>query len=137
MKIKEVCELTGLSKKAIYYYINHGLLEVKRDSINGYHEFTPENIQQLENIKILRELGFNTEDIKGLIIYPTMVNFFFYKTYLNKRLLLYTTIKQLDHLDVILQNLFPNITTEQITLSKSIPDHTILLPCNIRTMVLN
>jgi len=64
MQIKEVMNQTQLSKKAIRYYEDCGLIETGRKA-NGYKDYSDENIRKLASVKKFRELGFSTEEIKG------------------------------------------------------------------------
>lgn len=63
MLINEVMNITGLSKKAIRFYENKGLLCVKRLE-NGYRVYSEENITDLKKIKFLRSCGVSVTDIK-------------------------------------------------------------------------
>ncbi|MEW9095975.1 MAG: MerR family transcriptional regulator [Clostridiaceae bacterium] len=63
MLIKEVCEITKLTKKAIEYYIEQGLI-FPTVLENGYRDFSTDDIEKLKKIAILRKLGLGTDDIK-------------------------------------------------------------------------
>lgn len=63
MQIKDVMQETQLSKKAIRYYENCGLIETSRKS-NGYKDYSDESVHKLASVKKFRELGFSTEEIK-------------------------------------------------------------------------
>ncbi len=70
MKIKEVCEKTGLTDRTVRYYIECGLLTP--DSKDNYagrknYTFTREDVERLEKIKVLRGAGFGVEQIKKLL----------------------------------------------------------------------
>lgn len=69
MKIKEVCEKTGLTDRTIRYYIENGLLNpASRESYAGRrrYTFTEDDVATLEKIKLLRRAGFSIEQIKRL-----------------------------------------------------------------------
>lgn len=66
MKIKEVCELTGLTKKAIYYYEKKEIISPKFMS-NGYREFDNEDIKRLKKIYILKSLELSITNIKEIL----------------------------------------------------------------------
>lgn len=66
MKIHQVMEKTGLSKKAINYYESKDLLAVTKDE-NGYREYSQEQIEILMKIKILRKLDFNITEIEQIL----------------------------------------------------------------------
>lgn len=63
MLIKEVCIAVKLTKKAVEYYIEQGL--ISPDILdNGYRNFSVEDLERLKKIAILRKLGLGTDDIK-------------------------------------------------------------------------
>ena len=66
MQINEVCKQTGLTKKAIEYYQNKGLISpiIKE---NGYREFTDDNLEQLKMISLLRRLDLSTDEIREVM----------------------------------------------------------------------
>lgn len=66
MLINEVIRHTGLTKKAIEYYVEKELLY---PSIleNGYRDFRVNQVEQLKKISILRKLGITTEEIRTLL----------------------------------------------------------------------
>lgn len=73
MKIQAVCEETGLTDKAVRYYINEGLVTPKytqnylgRRSYN----FSLEDISLLSDISILRKFGFTVPEIRAVIFDP-------------------------------------------------------------------
>lgn len=66
MKINEVCRLTGLTKKAIYYYEQKGIVRPKIME-NGYREFCKVDVERLEKVAVLRSLGLSVMDIKDVL----------------------------------------------------------------------
>ncbi len=66
MQINEVTQQVDLSKRAIKYYEEQGLLTVKKDS-NGYRNYTEKNLTTLKEIAVYRKLGINISDIKQLL----------------------------------------------------------------------
>ena len=79
MKISDVCKATGLTKKAIYYYINAQLLNPERDKHNSYHHFSEEDLHRLRIIAVMRNFGMSCEQMKLAFRYPNMVNFFMHQ----------------------------------------------------------
>ena len=65
MKLKEVCEATGLTRKTIRLYEEKGLLIPHKEERNGreYREYTPEDIEQLREIATLRRAWFTMDEI--------------------------------------------------------------------------
>lgn len=66
MLINEASKITGLTKKAIEYYIERELIS---PSIleNGYRDFTDSQVERLNKISLLRKLRISTEDIKTIL----------------------------------------------------------------------
>lgn len=65
MKIKQVEELVGITKKNIRFYEEQGLLEVKRAD-NGYREYGLEDVKRLQEIRLLRKLAIPIEDMRRM-----------------------------------------------------------------------
>ena len=66
MKIQQVEELVGISKKNIRFYEEQGLLAPGRAD-NGYREYGREDVLRLQQIKLLRKLAVPIEDIRALL----------------------------------------------------------------------
>jgi len=66
MLINEVSKTTGLTKKAVEYYTEQGLV-VPSVLENGYREFSSFDIARLNKISILRKLGIGTKEIKDIL----------------------------------------------------------------------
>ena len=66
MKIKEVEARVGMTRANIRYYEKEGLLNTTIRTENNYREYTEEDVEQLQKIKILRLLGVAPADIKLL-----------------------------------------------------------------------
>lgn len=62
MLINEVCKTTGLTKKAIVYYENQGLIELEKDT-NGYRIYNEKDIKLLNEISLYRKLDISIKDI--------------------------------------------------------------------------
>ena len=56
MKINEVEQLVGITRRNIRFYEKEGLLAPGRDSSNGYRSYTDEDVETLNRIKLLRKL---------------------------------------------------------------------------------
>lgn len=67
MKINEVEALVGITKKNIRFYEEQGLLTPKRNTENGYREYTEQEINTLSRIKLFRKLGVSIEEIRNAI----------------------------------------------------------------------
>ena len=66
MKINEVIQQVDLTKRAIKYYEEQGLLSINKDE-NGYRNYTEEDVKILKEISIYRKLGISIKDIKTLL----------------------------------------------------------------------
>ena len=66
MRINEVTRETGLSRRAVKYYEEEGLLTVKKDQ-NGYRNYSIENLKILKEISVYRKLGIGIKEIKVLL----------------------------------------------------------------------
>ncbi|MCR4713936.1 MAG: MerR family transcriptional regulator [Treponemataceae bacterium] len=66
MKINQVEELVGITKKNIRFYEDAGLLNPKRNPQNDYRDYSLEDVQILERIKLLRKLSVPIEEIRLL-----------------------------------------------------------------------
>ena len=66
MKIQQVEELVGISKKNIRFYEEQGLLSPGRAE-NGYREYGRADVLRLKQIKLLRKLAVPIEDIRAML----------------------------------------------------------------------
>lgn len=69
MKMKEVCELTGLTDRAVRLYVDQKLVEPE---VTENHwgrrtlDFRPEDVRQLADIAVLRKFGFSIAQIRSI-----------------------------------------------------------------------
>ena len=70
MRIQEVIEKTGLSRRTIHYYIDQKLIIPTVNEGNGYHDFTEEDVQKLFIIRKLRKAGLSLADIRAILRKP-------------------------------------------------------------------
>lgn len=71
MKMRELCEETGMSKRNVHFYIKEGLLNPVQDPGNGYFEFSQEDADRLCMIRSLRNAGFSIPQIRSLLQTPS------------------------------------------------------------------
>lgn len=76
MKIKAVCEATGLTDRAVRYYIEEGLLDpaysenyLGRRAFN----FSEEDVKELSEIVTLRKYGFSVSEIGNMKKQPELI----------------------------------------------------------------
>lgn len=65
MKIKQVEELVGITRKNIRFYEEQGLLNVERAE-NGYREYHTADIARLQEIKLFRKMDISIEEMRAL-----------------------------------------------------------------------
>lgn len=66
MLINEVSKAANLTKKAIEYYTNQGLVSPKILE-NGYRYFSGNDVELLKKISVFRKIGLGTDDIKAVL----------------------------------------------------------------------
>ena len=66
MKINQVEELVGITKKNIRFYEEQGLLNPDRNPENGYREYSLDDVKCLLKIKLLRKIDVPIEEIRKL-----------------------------------------------------------------------
>lgn len=66
MQINDAAKQVGLSKRAIKFYEEKGLLKVSKSG-NGYRNYSEEDIRILKEISVYRKLGIRIADIKKLL----------------------------------------------------------------------
>ena len=68
MKIKEVSDRTGLSRKTIRFYEEKALFAPDKTYRNGkeFRDYSEEHVQQLKKIATLRRARFTVEEIRRM-----------------------------------------------------------------------
>ena len=66
MLINEVCKQSGLTKKAVAYYVEQGLI-YPASAENGYRIFSKDDAARLSKVAMLRELGLSVTEIKTML----------------------------------------------------------------------
>ena len=89
MKLKEVCESTGLSRKTVRLYEEKGLLVPQMEHRNGrdYREYSPEDVKRLQEIATLRRAWFTMDEIARMQQNPETIGEIFpqYLQWLEKQ----------------------------------------------------
>ena len=67
MTIKEVEELTGLSRSNVRFYEKERLIVPSRNEKNGYRDYSESDVENIKKIAYLRTLGISVEDIRNVI----------------------------------------------------------------------
>lgn len=66
MLLNDIIEEVGMTKRAVKYYEEKGLLSVDKDS-NGYRNYTQQDVETLKKISVYRKLGISIKDIQKLL----------------------------------------------------------------------
>lgn len=66
MKINEVEQQVGVTRKNIRFYEQQGLVHPKRNKENGYREYDETDVDCLKKIKLLRKLSLPIEEIRKI-----------------------------------------------------------------------
>lgn len=66
--VGEVAKLSGLSKQALIYYDREGVFVPRFiDPKNGYRYYTAEQLEVLDSILMLKEMGLSLDEIRGFM----------------------------------------------------------------------
>ena len=74
MKLKDVIARTGLTKKALYYYEEMGLINPHGDGEKGYREYTETDVEQLITLQFLRSLDVSIAELQEMVKQHTPLN---------------------------------------------------------------
>lgn len=89
MKLKQVCEETGLSRKTIRLYEEKGLIDPRKERMNGrdYREYSPQDVERLRMIAMLRRAWFTMDEIRQMQEDPEMIRVIFpqYRQWLRQQ----------------------------------------------------
>jgi len=81
MKLHEICEVTGMTRRNVHYYISEGLLSPAQDPQNGYYDFAEDDKARLLMIRSFRNAGFSISQIRAVLQTPSTSVY-----YMNQRL---------------------------------------------------
>ena len=66
MLLNEIINEVGMTKRAVKYYEEKGLLSVDKDN-NGYRNYTAQDVETLKKISVYRKLGIGMADDIGIL----------------------------------------------------------------------
>ena len=66
MLLNEIINEVGMTKRAVKYYEEKGLLSVEKDR-NGYRNYSAQDVETLKKISVYRKLGIGIKDIQSLL----------------------------------------------------------------------
>ena len=78
MLINEVAKLSNLTKKAVEYYTEQGLI-CPNILENGYRDFSEQDMEILKKIALFRRLGLSIFEIKSVLANPDELKSILYK----------------------------------------------------------
>ena len=67
MRIKEVEDLVGITRKNIRFYEKEGLLSPGRELENSYRDYTEDDVRRLRVIRLLRKLDMPISAISDVL----------------------------------------------------------------------
>jgi DNA-binding transcriptional MerR regulator len=118
VKISEVIQLTGLTKKAINYYEEQELIIPDERDDNNYREYSNHNVEQLIQIATLRQMDVAIKDIKEILTSPIKL-----EQILNNHLLrLENNIKEMEKSRGILKTCLHGLNDNPIEISRITKD---------------
>lgn len=66
MRIGELAERAGTTTRTLRYYEARGLLPARR-TVNGYRDYTEDDLRLLHQIRTLQDFGFDLEDTRPFV----------------------------------------------------------------------
>ena len=66
MKIGEIAKAAGVSTSRIRFYEREGIIPAAGRSANGYRDYPPELVGQLQFIERAQDLGFTLRELGGI-----------------------------------------------------------------------
>jgi DNA-binding transcriptional MerR regulator len=68
MRVSELAMRLNTTADTVRYYARIGLIEPRKNKINGYKEFSMMDLNRLKFILLARQLGFSVTDIEKILI---------------------------------------------------------------------
>jgi DNA-binding transcriptional MerR regulator len=68
--VSQVARLAGISVRTLHHYDDVGLLSPSSRSDSGYRLYEHRDLERLQEVLLLRELGFSLDEIKGALHDP-------------------------------------------------------------------
>ena len=109
MKISEASKIAVVSKRTLQYYDDEGLLSVKRME-NNHRDYDLESLQIIWKILNLKEMGFELEEIRRLLV-QDRISFDEKKEEIRKKIKDYQI--QYKFIEYIERNGFPEINKKE------------------------
>lgn len=68
LSVKEIAKLSGVSVRTLHYYDSIDLLRPAYVNSNGYRQYSFADVEKLQKIILLKEVGFSLVDIKKVMV---------------------------------------------------------------------
>lgn len=138
MRLKEIMQKTGLTKRTIHFYIEEHFLTPDVDPSNGYYIFSDEDVERLKILQQLRKADFSIKDIHAILKHPTSA-YIYIKKQMEKlqqeQELLTRKIGSLQRLYDKLPVLVSSEDFSDAVFRTDFPDNTFALPPNLNSDV--
>ncbi|MFC9706649.1 MerR family transcriptional regulator [Paenibacillus sp. NPDC056933] len=66
--VKDIIQITGITKRALHYYDRTGLLKPSKVEDNGYRYYDQEALGNLQMILLFKEMNFSLKDIAAMML---------------------------------------------------------------------
>lgn len=70
LTLREVCELVGVSRRAVQGYEKQGIVHAADKNKYGYLLYDEAAVQMIRKIKMYQDMGFSVKEIKELMSEP-------------------------------------------------------------------
>ena len=116
MKLDEFAKRTGLSKRTIHFDIDKKLLKPTKCE-NNYYDFSPDDVEKLKTIILLRKAGMPIEYINELSQYPAWLNYYLSKTVKRLKAEIENKQAQIENALLLLDTIAPHATPADLDIS--------------------
>lgn len=106
MRLREVCQTLGVSRRAVQGYEKASLVSASSRTKSGYLLYDDSARERIQLIKLYQDMGFSIKEIQFIIDAPNNIK----KTALiNRREKLYDDIEHADEMITIIQKLIETL----------------------------
>lgn len=70
LTLREVCELVGVSRRAVQGYEKQGIVHAVDKNKYGYLLYDEVAVQMIRQVKMYQDMGFSVKEIKELMLEP-------------------------------------------------------------------
>lgn len=115
MLINEVIRATGLTRKAIYYYVDEKLVMPKEDRTNHYKQYSQEDVERLLVIAQLRKMRLTISEIRAILDSTERLDLILHQSLQNQINEMVNLTNNVRDLSILLEKLPPNCRLDQLT----------------------